>query len=244
MAIFSLTACDKDNVPDGAFNNGSGKRNLIVVISDMHLGADPAYAEIHDNLDTLEAFLEKIRESRNVKELVIGGDLLDEWYIPATTDTYGGGNQADFVSRIAAANRGVIDKFNQIISERKILVSYVPGNHDMAISAANINLILPGINQIRDAAGVGTYSPAGYPEIAIEHGHRYNIIAAPTLFPTRASRMAPYCLQDTFSQDLQYCIFCRVVIKARTPLSRLLPTFLPMRARSCFTVIGKAGPGG
>lgn len=152
---------------------------MIVVISDIHLGADPAYAEIHDNLDTLEVFLEKIRESRNVKELVIGGDLLDEWYIPATTDTYDGGNQADFVSRIAAANRGVIDKFNQIISERKILVSYVPGNHDMAISAENINLILPGLNQVRDAAGVGTYSPAGHPEIAIEHGHRYNIIAAP-----------------------------------------------------------------
>jgi hypothetical protein len=27
--------------------------------------------------------------------------------------------------------------------------------------------------------GLGTYSPVGYPQIAIEHGHRYNFFCAP-----------------------------------------------------------------
>lgn len=127
----------------------------------------------------LKTFLEKIRTSHSVKELVIAGDLLDEWFVPATTDTYDGKDQSSFVNRIAKTNNEIIEEFNQIIQERKILVTYVPGNHDMAISAKNINLILPGINQARDAEGLGTYSPSGYPDIAIEHGHRYNIIASP-----------------------------------------------------------------
>ena len=69
---------------------------------------------------------------------------------------------------------------NSIIQEGKILVTYVPGNHDLTITAANIESVLPGINQARDAAlGLGTYSPVDYPAIAIEHGHRYNFFCAP-----------------------------------------------------------------
>lgn len=180
IGLLFLTACEKDNdVVIDTFNNDSGSRNLIIVISDLHLGADLSYAEINDNREPLKVFLEKIRTSRSVNELVIAGDLLDEWYVPATTDTYNGKDQADFVKRIARTNNEIIEKLNQIIQEGKILVTYVPGNHDMAISAKNIDLILPGINQARDASGLGTYSPSGFPEIAIEHGHRYNIIASP-----------------------------------------------------------------
>jgi hypothetical protein len=180
MGLLLFTACEKeDDVVFDTFNNDGTSRNLIVVISDLHLGADFNYAEIKDNLGPLTALLEQIRTSRSVKELVINGDMLDEWYVPATTDTYGGKNQSDYVLRIAIANKEVVDKFNQIIQEGKILVTFIPGNHDMAIATENIDLIFPGINQARDARGVGTYSPSGYPGIAIEHGHRYNIIASP-----------------------------------------------------------------
>ena len=178
--FFFLTACKKENnVIYDTFNTDSKSRNLIVVISDIHLGANISYAEIEDNLEPLKSFLEQIRVSRNVKELVIAGDLLDEWFVPATIDTYNGKTQSSFVQQIAATNKTVVDKLNQIIQEGEIKVTYVPGNHDLAISADNVDLILPGINQARDAEGVGTYSPSGYPEIAIEHGHRYNIIVAP-----------------------------------------------------------------
>lgn len=162
------------------FSNGSNERNMIVVISDIHLGADLAYAEINKNLKPLEKFLDKISLSPNVKELVIAGDLLDEWFVPATTDTYNGKDQADFVKRIAIANKGVIDAFNRIIRGGKILVTYVPGNHDLTITADNVASILPGIHQARDKElGLGTYSPADHPEIAVEHGHRYNFFCAP-----------------------------------------------------------------
>jgi UDP-2,3-diacylglucosamine pyrophosphatase LpxH len=180
MMISLLAACEKED-PEvlDAFNNDSESRNLIVVISDLHLGADVSYAEINANLDTLRDFLEQIRVSRSVKELVIAGDLLDEWFVPASIDTYDGKDQSDFVNRIAVTNNRVIDKFNQIIQEGNILITYIPGNHDMTITEENVDRIFPGINQARDAQGLGTYSPAGCPKVAIEHGHRYNFVCSP-----------------------------------------------------------------
>lgn len=181
---FGMLSSCKDSKTEGPangpFNNGSGVRNMIVVISDIHLGADTTYAECKKNLGPLEHLLNQIRVSENVKELVIAGDLLDEWFVPATINTYAGSDQSDFVKRIAATNKGVIDAFNNIIQDKKILVTYVPGNHDLTITAANVESILPGINQVRDdVLGLGTYSPADYPTIAIEHGHRYNFFCAP-----------------------------------------------------------------
>jgi len=183
IAIFTITACKKGSeqpLVKDTFNNGTSERNMIVVMSDLHLGADLTYAECSKNLGSLEKLLKQIKEARNVKELVIAGDMLDEWFVPANVDTYQGKDQSDFVKRIAVANKGVIDAFNSIINEKKIRVTYVPGNHDLTITAANVERILPGINQARDnELGLGTYSPVDAPKIAIEHGHRYNFFCAP-----------------------------------------------------------------
>ena len=182
-ALFSCSNSDSTGPADSdinPFSNGGDERNMLVVISDIHLGADISYAECNKNRGALEKLLNQIREAQNVKELVIAGDLLDEWFVPAIVDTYQGKNQADFVQRIATTNKGVIDAINNIIQDQNIFVTYVPGNHDLTITAANVDLILPGIHQARDPElGLGTYSPADYPKIAIEHGHRYNFFCAP-----------------------------------------------------------------
>jgi UDP-2,3-diacylglucosamine pyrophosphatase LpxH len=184
-----LISCNKSDPTGPAdtvinpFSNGGAERNMIVVMSDIHLGADLAYSEIKENLGALEKLLKQIKAAPNVAELVIAGDLLDEWFVPANVNTYDGKDQADFVQRIARTNKGVIDVLNNIIQEGKILVTYVPGNHDLTITSANVNLILPGINQARDSQqGLGTYTPSAYPKIAIEHGHRYNFFCAPDQF--------------------------------------------------------------
>jgi len=183
--LFTLTACNNNPINSSntiidPFSNGGIERNMIVIMSDMHLGADLSYAECKNNLPALEKLIKQIKVSSNVKELVIGGDLVDEWFVPATTNTYEGLGQSGFVSRLAAANSGVFAALNSIIQEGLILVTYVPGNHDLAITAASIESVLPGINQARDAVlGLGTYSPVGLPKIAIEHGHRYNFFCAP-----------------------------------------------------------------
>jgi UDP-2,3-diacylglucosamine pyrophosphatase LpxH len=184
--LFTLNACNNSDPTSPSapvinpFSNGGTERNMIVILSDMHLGADLTYAECKNNLPHLEKLIKQIKASPNVKELVIGGDLVDEWFVPAPVNTYQGQGQSGFVSRLAAANSGVFAALNSIIQEGLILVTYVPGNHDIAITAASIQTILPGVNQARDnVLGLGTYSPVGLPKIAIEHGHRYNFFCAP-----------------------------------------------------------------
>ncbi|MFZ4462835.1 MAG: metallophosphoesterase [Bacteroidales bacterium] len=177
-----LASCKKSDAdPEiNPFSNGGNERNMIVVVSDVHLGANLDYAECKKNLPALEKLLKQIQVSPNVKELVIAGDLLDEWFVPATIDTYMGKDQADFVMRIATANKIVFDVLNNIIQDGNILVTYVPGNHDLTFTASHIESVLPGIHQIRDdVLGLGTYSPLDFPVLAIEHGHRYNFFCAP-----------------------------------------------------------------
>ena len=162
------------------FTKNSNSRDLVVVISDLHMGADLSYAEFNKNSKTLESFLGKVRVSPNIKELVIAGDLVDEWFVPATVDTYQGKDQASFVKRIAQTNKDVFAAFNRIIKEKKIKVTYLPGNHDLTVTAKQIESVLPGVSQARDdVQGLGTYTPIDLPQVAIEHAHRYNFFCAP-----------------------------------------------------------------
>jgi UDP-2,3-diacylglucosamine pyrophosphatase LpxH len=156
-----------------------GERSWIVCISDLHLGADDTYSELTKNRDALIDFLNWVRFSPNIKELVIAGDLLDEWFVPMHLDTFKGKTQMDFVKNVASNNKPVIDAFNDIINDGQIRLTYVPGNHDILITAEEIEAILPGINQARDVRGLGAYSPDYLPELVIEHGHRYNFFCAP-----------------------------------------------------------------
>ncbi len=168
---FTLDPCGIPGLAD--------ERSVIVVISDLHLGKDDRYAEIQKNRAPLVDFLQKLRCAPNIKELVIAGDLIDEWFIPAVTDTYAGKSQKEFVQAVAANNKAVVDAFNDLIWDGKIKVTYVPGNHDLLITSESIQTLFPGMAEARDVRGLGTYTPEGHSEIAIEHGHRYNFFCAP-----------------------------------------------------------------
>ena len=159
-------------------------RSQIVIISDLHLGVDDAFTETKENRQPLVDFLGQIRNSPNVKELVIAGDLVDEWFLPMNYVMPQ--TEAALVDAIAANNRTVFDAFNNIISDGIIKVTYTNGNHDILVTQADIERILPGINQARDAEqGLGTYITGVNSEIAIEHGHRYNFFCAPDPFSNR-----------------------------------------------------------
>ena len=187
-SVFTMGSCSSindDPVSTNPFDNitesSNKERDKIVIISDLHLGNDLAYSENVKHLKRLEEFLGEVRSSGTVKELVIGGDMFDEWYIPTRLDSYPNGSQADFIKKSVKANQGVFDLLNGIIKDGKIKLTYVPGNHDMGFTPENVNLALPGVNQARDPKdkfGIGTYRPDDYPQIAIEHGHRYDFFNA------------------------------------------------------------------
>lgn len=154
----------------------ASKRSEIVVISDIHMGVDPSYAEINKNKDSLVAFLQEIRQSKTTAQLIINGDLIDQWYLPmdyVMPDSIG-----KFHDLIVQNNQAIFDQINAIISDEKIKVTYIPGNHDINFDEGETKRLFPGINQARDTKGLGTYL-TGDNDIAIEHGHRYNIFVSP-----------------------------------------------------------------
>ncbi len=184
---FMLASCNPDDNGDVSENpfdtisdSNSLSRDKIVVISDLHLGNDLSYSENVKHLGRLEQFLHEVRSSSTIKELVIAGDMFDEWYIPTRTNTYGEGTQEDFIRKTVAANQIIFDVLNGIIQDKKIKLTYVPGNHDMGFLSENIDIALPGVNQARDEdkSAIGMYHPDGYPEIVIEHGNRYDFFNA------------------------------------------------------------------
>jgi UDP-2,3-diacylglucosamine pyrophosphatase LpxH len=153
-------------------------RSQIVVISDLHLGIDDSFTECKQNRPALVDFLNQIKNSPNVKELVIDGDMFDEWFIPM--DYVLPQPESALVDAIARNNQSVVDVINGIINDGKIKVTYIPGNHDILETAADFQRIFPGINQARDQEqGLGTYVTGSKSEIAIEHGHRYNFFCTP-----------------------------------------------------------------
>jgi UDP-2,3-diacylglucosamine pyrophosphatase LpxH len=172
-----LSACQNGNATplwDGEKVNGS---LTTVIISDLHLGVDPAFAENVANLPYLTQFLKEARSTKALDEIVIAGDMFDGWFLPFSYGVVG--DYLSFYKKVALANASVVDAVNAIIKDGRIKVVYVPGNHDVDFSAAMAEAIFPGIFQARDSEGVGTYRTGVKQEVAIEHGHRYNVFCAP-----------------------------------------------------------------
>ena len=103
---------DSEQILKG-IDNLNVERSLIICISDIHLGADDSYSETTNNRDILIDFLNLVRVSPNIKELVIAGDLIDEWFVPMDKDTFDGKTQRDFVKVLASNNKSVMDALDR-----------------------------------------------------------------------------------------------------------------------------------
>jgi len=172
--IASFTGCNGGQI-EPLWEAGSS-RNKTVVISDLHLGIDDRYMEATKNRPYLVTFLQRLRETDDVKELVIAGDFLDDWYLPVFYPSYT--DVAKFYEDCIENNKVVFNELKKIIA-KGIVVAYVPGNHDLLLESNVLEQALPGIVQGRDARGLGVYYGGASQEIAIEHGHRYDAFSAP-----------------------------------------------------------------
>jgi UDP-2,3-diacylglucosamine pyrophosphatase LpxH len=172
-----LGACGQESVQP-LWNEGKVEgTKTSVIISDLHLGVDSAFAENVKNVPYLVSFLNRAAVTENLDEVVLAGDLLDGWFLPFS---YGPiQDYLSFYKKVASANQSFIDAVNAIIKKGRIKVVYVPGNHDVDFSKDIAEAIFPGISQARDSEGVGTYYTGVRNEVAIEHGHRYNVFCAP-----------------------------------------------------------------
>ncbi|MAE08218.1 MAG: hypothetical protein CL661_05610 [Bacteroidetes bacterium] len=132
----------------------TSQRKLIACISDLHMGQQKAinsgYCWFSDNKVAMEQFLDMIIEKPLFKELVIMGDLFDEWIIPYSISpfdsAYGVTNTREYFESIANAedNTLIIDKLKTIALNPDILLAYIPGNHDMQLTEEIFTSIIPG----------------------------------------------------------------------------------------------------
>ncbi len=173
-------------------------RTKTAVISDTHIGdrrsRDGGYAWLDANIPALTSFLGDVLSCGQIKELVVAGDMFDEWLVPMADSPFTGGvtsNDAFFEAAAADPEvKAVVDKLNDIANSGLVSVVYVPGNHDMLLSEAALKAICP--NAVwkggTGSGGVGVYWPeAG---VAAEHGHIYDFFNAPDPL-TRAGSILP-----------------------------------------------------
>lgn len=147
----------------------------IVVLSDIHLGVDDTFGETVENKALLTDFLQRSAAS-DIDEMVIAGDFLDEWFLPASYPSHA--DSKAFYPQVKNNNAEVFAAFQEVMANGTTL-TYVPGNHDMTLDEATLEELLPGIRQARDVAGLGVRRTGARSEIVIEHGHRYDAGAAP-----------------------------------------------------------------
>jgi len=187
LCILLCCACNKQKESVNPLKSTS---RTYIVISDIHLGdersIDEGYGWNISMKDTLMAFLDYIKDNKLCDELVLAGDIIDEWVAPTSYPAFADkqGNiltERDFFRSVINTNRRVLDKF-QTLRNSGVQLVYIPGNHDMQVTAEDFASVLPGLFlQARSQGidGMGEYRPTDL--LYIEHGHRYDIMNAPYL---------------------------------------------------------------
>ncbi|NOZ10800.1 MAG: hypothetical protein GXP09_07180 [Gammaproteobacteria bacterium] len=163
-------------------------RTKRIFISDIHMGTEDSWIKKYGWFWKkkgllLGGFLTHLASDDTVAELVIVGDLFDEWVVPyGISPVATGSNQFDVIAS-APQNRPVIQGLKQLIATSGVTVSYVPGNHDMLIQSGQLTKILPGIKPIIDpnVTGKGVYKSGA---VHAEHGSCYDLFNAPDTYDT------------------------------------------------------------
>ncbi len=161
------------------------KRTKRIFVSDIHMGdkdsiihtgdSKPYGWLLEDRAAMFAEFLKLKMKDVEVRQIIILGDLFDEWVCPANKKPIDK-NSRDQYKKIATApqNRGIISALKQIAISGDIELIYVPGNHDMLMTKDILSEIIPGIK----------YNQRLYLEdgIVAEHGSDYCLFNAPDPF--------------------------------------------------------------
>jgi UDP-2,3-diacylglucosamine pyrophosphatase LpxH len=191
-------------------SKNSKKAVSIAIISDIHLGDSRAleqdYAWFNKNKNSLISFLDSLGKRKDIKTIVIAGDLFDEWVSPADVSAYPNyenyelppdsakrnypvaypnysASHKDFILDIKEANKEVIEAI-AALKKGGIDIFYVNGNHDMLVDAQDIEAVFgKGIvsycgDSFNSQAALGTFYDKDL-ELIVEHGHRYDFFNAP-----------------------------------------------------------------
>jgi len=153
-------------------------KSQIVVLSDIHIGDNTKTVwyqrSVHEPY-LLGIFDWIVTNAANIRELVLAGDIVDFW-------TYPFGTRPPTFATIAAQNPNIFGPtgLGRVLDALGGKVTYLPGNHDMAVTASDVaSITSPGGHHVTLVDG--PYFPLGADDhrIVITHGHDYTIFNAP-----------------------------------------------------------------
>lgn len=187
------------------------QRNTIAIISDIHMGdaraVNQKYSWFYKNADALTNFLDYVKQGKQVRQLIILGDLFDEWMIPYSINPFdtsiGINSTKDYFKAIAGnpTNAPIISRLQDIALDPDIELIYVTGNHDMLNEQDILEEIIPGITWKGGPEGLGEYSPVD--EMIFEHGHRYDFSNCPQPLVNPGHMLPPgYFISRMYAQGL------------------------------------------
>ncbi len=167
-------------------NAQAAGRSKLIFISDLHMNVDAGYSWLVSHAGDLADFLKDVNTRDDVAELVILGDLVDDWVSPI------GDTPQSFSDVLDAGNNaGIVANLQAICANPNIAVTYVVGNHDMlSFQSQNKDTLadyFPGMTILSDAPGMGAYSKNRV--IWAEHGHRYTLFNAPDTWSRSGSHL-------------------------------------------------------
>jgi UDP-2,3-diacylglucosamine pyrophosphatase LpxH len=122
-----------------------------IFIGDIHMGDERSFADPHpygwfrSNIANLANFLTEQLRAPEVAEVVILGDLFDEWLIPTDVEPL---NSFQAICD-NPHNSPIIEALRQLAGRG--ILTYVPGNHDMTLS----NEVLEGNKKFMEAVFPG-----------------------------------------------------------------------------------------
>lgn len=155
----------------------SGTKRIF--ISDVHLGDAQSFAGPHpygwfrQNVPVLGNFLNAQLDDPETPEVVILGDLFDDWVIPTNQDPL-----TSFGKIIQNPHNEPVIKALEGLAKRALL-TYLPGNHDMPLSTPDAVTVQNFLEQV--FSGI-RYLPQGVyrqGKLVAEHGNLYAFFNAP-----------------------------------------------------------------
>lgn len=159
-----------------------------VFISDIHVGdkrsVDYGYSWHNKMRQPFINWLKYMNtNSSKWNDMIVVGDLVDEWICPADMKPLADDNgnkltSHEFFGKIVNDNKELFDQFREL--SKKHHLHYISGNHDMQVEMEDFEEYLPGVFEHHyDHKGLGSMMIDDI--IWVEHGHRYDLYNAPFL---------------------------------------------------------------
>jgi UDP-2,3-diacylglucosamine pyrophosphatase LpxH len=162
-----------------------------IYISDIHMNAGKGFKTDKDKhpyewLGPAEAnrfadFLNFLNDSDTIREVIIIGDLMDDWVYPVDVVP----PSLDSIVK-APINKKIVQALKKMCKNKNIGVLYLPGNHDMGVNLKLIQRNFPGMIFGGSALYNSVYRTS---RLRAEHGSAYAMFNAPDPINSPGTRL-------------------------------------------------------